>query len=67
MAGMAAKMKQRAIRATSAKRSNNIVKRIDRCDVVELNRTMEPIIRQNERERIASEQTVAGATFGWKL
>ena len=67
MAGMAVKMKQKAIKATSATRSANVVKRIPRCDVVELNRTMEPIIRQNERERIASEDSVAGATFGWKL
>lgn len=67
MAGMAAKMKKKAIKATSATRSTKVVKRIQRCDVVELNRTMEPIIRQNERERIASEQAVAGSIFGWKL
>lgn len=66
MAGMAEKMKRKAIKATSAARSTEVVKRIPRCDVVELNRTMEPIIRQNERERIASEQAVAGAVFGWK-
>lgn len=67
MAGMAAEMKKRAIKATSATRSATVVKRIPRCDVVELNRTMEPIIRQNERERIASEESVAGSVFGWKL
>jgi hypothetical protein len=67
MAGMAAKMKKRAIIATSATRSTKVVKQIPRCDVVELNRTMEPIIRQNERERIASEQAVAGSIFGGKL
>ena len=67
MAGMAAKMERKAIKATSATRSATVVKRIPRCDVVELNRTMEPIIRQNERERIASEESVAGSTFGWKL
>lgn len=66
MASMAEKMKRKAIKATSAARSKEVVKRIPRCDVVELNRTMEPIIRQNERERIASEQAVAGAVFGWK-
>ena len=48
-------------------RSTKVVKRIPRCDVVELNRTMEPVIRQNERERVASEQAVAGAIFGGKL
>lgn len=66
MAGMAEQMKRKAIQATSAARSMEVVKRIPRCDVVELNRTMEPIIRQNERERIASEQAVAGAVFGWR-
>lgn len=67
MVGMAKKMKLRAIRATSATRSTKIVKRIPRCDVIELNRSMEPVIRQNERERVASEQAVAGAIFGGKL
>jgi|GEM_PF-7036762 len=67
MAGMAAKMKRKAIKATSVTRSATVIKRIPRCDVVELNRTMEPIIHQNERERIASEESVAGSTFGWKL
>ncbi|MCM1500268.1 MAG: hypothetical protein NC124_17535 [Clostridium sp.] len=66
MASMAEKMKRKSIKATSATRSVEVVKRIPRCDVVELNRTMEPIIRQNERERIASEQAMAGAIFGWK-
>lgn len=66
MASMAEKMKKKSIKATSATRSAEVVKRIPRCDVVELNRTMEPIIRQNERERIASEQAIAGAIFGWK-
>lgn len=67
MAGMATKMKAKAIKATSATRSTKVVKRIPRCDVVELNRTMEPVIRQNERERVASEQAVAGSIFGGKL
>lgn len=67
MAGMAEKMKKRAKRATLATRSDKVVKRIQRSDVVELNRTMEPIIRQNEHERVASEQSVAGSVFGRKL
>lgn len=65
MAGMAEKMKKRGIVAPDS-RSSKVVKRVKRCDVVELNRSMEPIIRQNERERIASEQAVAGSIFGWK-
>ena len=67
MAGMAKKMQAKAIKATLASRSTKVVKTIRRCDVVELNRTMEPIIRQNERERLASEQAVAGSIFGGKL
>ena len=67
MAGMAKRMKTKAIKATSGTRTTRVVKRIPRCDVVELNRTMEPVIRQNERERVASEQAVAGAIFGGKL
>lgn len=66
MAGMAEKMKTKAIRAVSVSCSPNVVKKIKRADVVELNRSMEPVIRQNERERIASEQEVAGSIFGWK-
>lgn len=67
MAGMAAKMKKRAIKATSATRSTVVIKRVPRCDVVALNRTMEPVIRQNERERIASEESLWGTTFGGRL
>ena len=67
MAGMAEKMKRKVIKAISATRSATVVKRVSRCDIVELNRTMEPIIRQNERERIASEESVAGSISGWKL
>lgn len=67
MAGMAAKMKEKAVKATSDTHSTTVVKRIPRCDVVELNRTMESITRQNEQERIASEESVAGSIFGWKL
>ena len=66
MAGMSARLKEKAKKASSVTRSTEVVKRIPRSDVVELNRTMEPVIRQNERERIASEEAVAGVVFGWK-
>lgn len=67
MAGMARKMQAKAVKATLVSRSTKVVKTIRRCDVIELNRTMEPIIRQNERERLASEQAVVGSIFGGKL
>lgn len=56
MTSMGKRMKTKAIKATSATRSTKVVKRIPRCDVVELNRTMELVVRQNERERVASGQ-----------
>ena len=57
--GMAEQMKKKAIKATSATRSSVVVKRIPRCDVVELNRSMEPIINQNERERRAMTEAIS--------
>lgn len=50
MASMAEKMKEKAIRITSAERSKEIVKTITRADEVQLNRTLEPIIEQNKKE-----------------
>lgn len=64
MASMALKMKEKAIKASDATRCREIVHSVSRADVIALNRTMEPIIRQNERERIASEQAVVGTIFG---
>ena len=51
-------MKKKAIEATSAKRSNKVVKRIPRADIVELNRSMEPIIEQNRREYIEGSDAI---------
>lgn len=47
--GMEEQMRKKAKKATSATKSKEIVKTIKRCDVVELNRSMEPIIQENER------------------
>lgn len=58
MTSMGKRMKAKAIKATSVSRSSKIVKRIPRCDVLELNRTMESVIRQNKLERVASEQAL---------
>lgn len=56
MASMAKYMKQKAIPATSAVRSSEIVKRISRADIVALNHSIKPIIEQNKRERKACEE-----------
>lgn len=54
MSSMAKKMRKRAIPASSAKRSNVIVKRVPRSEITLLNSSMKPIIEQNRRERIQS-------------
>lgn len=60
---MTDRMIKRAHKASLARLSVKVVKRIDRCDVVELNRTMKPIIYANELERIAGEQAVTESIF----
>lgn len=60
------KMKEKAIPASSVKRSDEIVKIIKRSDVVELNKTMEPIINQNHRELRESWEAVHGQIIGCK-
>lgn len=54
---MADKMKQKAIPATSVKRSKKILKSVKRADVIELNQTMQLIIEQNRRELRESWET----------
>lgn len=67
MASMAEQMKTRAKRATSSTRSNTVVKSVPRSAINSLNRSMEPMIRQNAKERMASERAVAGNIFGVKF
>lgn len=66
MASMSEKMKEKAIKATNVPVSTKIIKTIKRCDVVELNHTMEPIITQNERERRESWESVKNEYIGTK-
>lgn len=66
MTGMAAQMKKRAIKATTVSLSKKVVKRIPRCDVVALSRSMENTIHQNKQERLASEQSLANVMVGCK-
>ena len=59
--GMAELMKKKAIPGTSVKRSRKIIKKVNRAEVVELNRTLEPIIH---RELIASWEEEHDKTVG---
>ena len=64
MASMAKIMRKKAVRACSARRSSVVVKRVSKSDIAILNSRMEPIIRANEKERLAGENAVAGSMFG---
>lgn len=68
MASMAKIMMQRAtiVKATSANRSTEIFKKVPKSEFLILNRRVEPMLRENERERIASDNAVAGLMFGNK-
>lgn len=64
--GMAEQMKKKAIPATATKVSKKVVKRVDRADIIELNRTLEPIIQQNHKELNDSWETVHNEIVGTK-
>lgn len=55
-----------AKKASSVKHDRMIVRRVTRSDVVELNKVIEPKIRQNERERTASMHAAARCIVGNK-
>lgn len=55
---MSERMKEKALPASSVKRSNKVVKQISRADVVALNNSMKPIIEQNRREYIAGSEFI---------
>lgn len=57
--GMSNEMKRKAIPATSAKRSDKIVKTIPKADSIELFRQLEPIFAQNRREYNAGLEAIA--------
>ena len=66
MAGMANRMKKRAIKATTVSCSKKVAKRIPRCDIVALNKSMENIMHQNRQARQVSEQALADVMVGCK-
>ena len=55
-----------AKKASSVEHSNKIVHTVKRSEIVELNKTIEPKIRQNERERTASMNAAARCIVGGK-
>ena len=55
-----------AKRASSVKHSGKVVRTITRSEIAELNKAIEPKIRQNERERTASMHAAARCIVGGK-
>ena len=53
-------------KASSVKHNKKIVRTVTRDDIVKLNNTIEPKIRQNERERSASMHAAARCIVGGK-
>lgn len=58
--GMADKMKEKALPATSVVRSSKVLKSIDKADEFELKNANELVALQNRREDIASTETFKG-------
>ena len=58
--GMADKMKEKALPATSVVRSSKVIKRIDKADEFELKKANELVALQNRREDIASAEAFNG-------
>ena len=66
MAHLDARVLPFAIRASSVKHSGKVVRTITRSEIAELNKAIEPKIRQNERERTASMHAAARCIVGGK-
>ena len=66
MAHLDARVLPFAKRASSVKHSGKVVRTITRSEIAELNKAIEPKIRQNERERTASMHAAARGIVGGK-
>ena len=66
MAHVDARVLPFAKRASSVKHSGKVVRTITRSEIAELNKAIEPKIRQNERERTASMHAAARCIVGGK-
>ena len=60
MPGMLNLLRKKAKPACSGKRSNKVVKRINRSDIDQLNKSMEGIFLQNRRESCSNHLPVFG-------
>ena len=66
MAQLDARVLPFAKRASSVKHCGKVVRTITRSEIAELNKAIEPKIRQNERERTASMHAAARCIVGGK-
>lgn len=66
MASMNSKVLSFAKKASSKPHEKHVVRKVTRSDIAELNKMIEPKIRQNERERTASMHAAARCTVGGK-
>ena len=66
MAHLDARVLPFAKRASSVKHSGKVVRTITRSEIAELNKAIEPKIRQNERERTASMHAADRCIVGGK-
>ena len=66
MAHLDARVLPFAKRASSVKHSGKVVRTITRSEIAELNKAIEPKIRQNERERTESMHEAARCIVGGK-
>ena len=66
MASMGSKVLSFGKKASSKSHQKHVVRTVTRSEIAELNKTIEPKIRQNERERTASMHAAARCTVGGK-
>lgn len=66
MASIETKVRAFAKRASSVQHNRKVARVVTRSDIVALNKTIEPKIRQNERERTASMHAAARCIVGGK-
>lgn len=66
MSSIEKKVHSFARKASSVKHDRKVVRTVTRSDVAALNKTIEPKIRQNERERTASMHAAARCIVGGK-
>ncbi|MCI8542140.1 MAG: hypothetical protein HFH95_02290 [Lachnospiraceae bacterium] len=66
MSSIDSKVRLFAKKASSKPHEKHVVRTVTRSDIAELNKAIEPKIRQNERERTASMHAAVRCTVGGK-